>query len=60
MALSEVKPGMTGLWQVSGRSRLGYDEMIDLDLQYVREWSPLTDVVILVRTPFAVVRRETA
>jgi lipopolysaccharide/colanic/teichoic acid biosynthesis glycosyltransferase len=56
----EVKPGMTGLWQVSGRSRLGYDEMIDLDLQYVREWSPLTDVVILVRTPFAVVRRETA
>ena len=56
----EVKPGMTGLWQVSGRSRLGYDEMIDLDLQYAREWSPLTDVWILVRTPFAVFRRETA
>ena len=51
---------MTGLWQVGGRSRLGYDEMIDLDLQYVRAWSPLTDVVILARTPFAVVRRETA
>jgi lipopolysaccharide/colanic/teichoic acid biosynthesis glycosyltransferase len=56
----EVKPGMTGLWQVSGRSRLGYDEMIDLDLQYAREWSPLTDVGILARTPFAVFRRETA
>jgi lipopolysaccharide/colanic/teichoic acid biosynthesis glycosyltransferase len=56
----EVKPGMTGLWQVSGRSRLGYDEMIDLDLQYAREWSPFTDVCILARTPFAVFRRETA
>jgi lipopolysaccharide/colanic/teichoic acid biosynthesis glycosyltransferase len=56
----DVKPGMTGLWQVSGRSRLGYDEMIDLDLQYVRDWSPLADLQILARTPFAVLRRETA
>jgi lipopolysaccharide/colanic/teichoic acid biosynthesis glycosyltransferase len=55
-----VKPGMTGLWQVSGRSRLGYDEMIDLDLQYARTWSPLEDLRILARTPFAVLRRETA
>jgi lipopolysaccharide/colanic/teichoic acid biosynthesis glycosyltransferase len=56
----EVKPGMTGLWQVCGRSRLGYDEMIDLDLRYVRTWSPLGDLGILVRTPLAVFRRETA
>ena len=56
----DVKPGMTGLWQVSGRSRLEYDEMIDLDLQYAQEWSPLGDVRILARTPVAVFRRETA
>jgi len=56
----DVKPGMTGLWQVSGRSRLGYDEMIDLDLQYTRDWSPFDDLRILARTPFAVFRRETA
>jgi lipopolysaccharide/colanic/teichoic acid biosynthesis glycosyltransferase len=56
----DVKPGMTGLWQVSGRSRLEYDEMIDLDLQYAEEWSPLGDVRILARTPVAVFRRETA
>jgi lipopolysaccharide/colanic/teichoic acid biosynthesis glycosyltransferase len=55
-----VKPGMTGLWQVSGRSRLEYDEMIDLDLQYAEEWSPFGDVRILARTPVAVFRRETA
>jgi lipopolysaccharide/colanic/teichoic acid biosynthesis glycosyltransferase len=55
-----VKPGMTGLWQVSGRSRLGYDDMIELDLRYVRTWSPAGDVWILVRTPLAVFRRETA
>ncbi len=56
----DVKPGMTGLWQVSGRSRLGYDEMIDLDLAYARDWSPLDDLRILARTPIAVFRRETA
>ena len=56
----DVKPGMTGLWQVSGRSRLGYDEMIDLDLEYARDWSPLEDLRILALTPFAVFRRETA
>ena len=51
---------MTGLWQVNGRSRLGYDEMIDLDLEYARTWSPFEDLCILARTPFAVFRRETA
>jgi lipopolysaccharide/colanic/teichoic acid biosynthesis glycosyltransferase len=56
----DVKPGMTGLWQVSGRSRLTFDQMIDLDLEYARQWNPFTDLRIILRTPFAVFRRETA
>jgi lipopolysaccharide/colanic/teichoic acid biosynthesis glycosyltransferase len=47
-------PGMTGLWQVSGRSDLGYDDMIKLDLRYVREWSLVLDFIILLRTPAVV------
>jgi len=47
-------PGMTGLWQVSGRSGLGYEDMIALDLRYQQEWSFVTDVAILLRTPAAV------
>jgi lipopolysaccharide/colanic/teichoic acid biosynthesis glycosyltransferase len=45
---------MTGLWQVSGRSDLGYDDMIKLDLRYVREWSLVLDFIILLRTPAVV------
>jgi len=52
----EVKPGITGLWQVTGRSRLRFDEMVRLDLQYVRTWSLWLDVKILFKTPFAVIR----
>ena len=48
-------PGMTGLWQVSGRSSLGYDDMIALDLKYHREWTFLQDLRILLKTPTAVV-----
>jgi lipopolysaccharide/colanic/teichoic acid biosynthesis glycosyltransferase len=47
-------PGMTGLWQVSGRSNLGYEAMIALDLSYVRDWSILLDLGILMRTPAVV------
>jgi len=43
-------PGMTGLWQVSGRSDLAYDEMMRLDLSYTRDWSIELDVRILLRT----------
>ena len=53
--LLEAKPGITGLWQVSGRSRVTFDEMVRLDLRYARTWSPWADVKILVRTPVAVV-----
>jgi lipopolysaccharide/colanic/teichoic acid biosynthesis glycosyltransferase len=56
-----AKPGLTGLWQVNGRSRLSFEEMIELDIRYAREWSPLLDLRILVRTPKAVLwSRDTA
>ena len=51
----EAKPGITGLWQVQGRSRVGFDEMVRLDLRYVRCWSPWLDLKILLQTPKAVV-----
>lgn len=46
----EVPPGMTGLWQVSGRSRLSFDEMVLLDIYYIENWSLWMDFKILVRT----------
>ena len=49
-----VRPGMTGLWQVSGRSDLSWDESLKLDLRYVDNWSPITDLWILLRTVWAV------
>jgi lipopolysaccharide/colanic/teichoic acid biosynthesis glycosyltransferase len=51
----EVKPGITGLWQVTGRSRVKFDEMVRLDLRYATSWSPWLDVKILLRTPRAVI-----
>jgi lipopolysaccharide/colanic/teichoic acid biosynthesis glycosyltransferase len=50
----EVKPGVTGLWQVKGRSRTSFDEMVRLDLQYARTYSFWTDLKILLATPAAV------
>lgn len=50
-----VKPGMSGLWQVSGRSTLSWDDAIRLDLYYVENWSFMQDVQILFRTIKAVV-----
>jgi lipopolysaccharide/colanic/teichoic acid biosynthesis glycosyltransferase len=58
--LLEAKPGITGLWQVSGRSRVKFDDMVRLDLQYARTWSPWADVKILFRTPGAVILGEGA
>ncbi len=51
-----VKPGMTGLWQVSGRSDLDWEETVRLDLYYVENWSLALDMVILVRTLAVVLR----
>lgn len=50
----EVKPGITGLWQVRGRSRTGFNEMVRLDLLYARKWSLWLDIKILLQTPMAV------
>ncbi len=50
----ELRPGITGLWQVSGRSRIGFNDMVRLDLEYARTWSPWLDCKILLRTPLAV------
>jgi exopolysaccharide biosynthesis polyprenyl glycosylphosphotransferase len=52
--LLEVKPGITGLWQVAGRSRLPFDDMVRLDLRYATTWSLWLDLKILLRTPQAV------
>lgn len=55
-----VKPGMTGLWQVSGRSNLSWEDSVRLDLYYVENWSMVTDLVLLARTARAVIRRDGA
>jgi lipopolysaccharide/colanic/teichoic acid biosynthesis glycosyltransferase len=52
----EVKPGLTGLWQVTGRSRVKFDDMVRLDLRYATSWSPWVDFKILMRTPLAVIK----
>jgi exopolysaccharide biosynthesis polyprenyl glycosylphosphotransferase len=56
----EVKPGLTGLWQVSGRSRLSWDESVSLDIDYVDNWSPRRDLRIAIATVRAVVVKEGA
>jgi lipopolysaccharide/colanic/teichoic acid biosynthesis glycosyltransferase len=52
----EFKPGVTGLWQVSGRSRVKFDDMVRLDLRYALSWSLWLDFKILALTPLAVIR----
>jgi exopolysaccharide biosynthesis polyprenyl glycosylphosphotransferase len=55
-----VKPGITGLWQVSGRSSVGFDQWIKLDFNYIDRWSLGLDFMILARTVKAVVKRDGA
>ena len=55
-----VSPGMTGLWQVSGRSDLTFDEMVLLDIYYIENWSPWLDINILLRTVPKVILGEGA
>lgn len=55
-----TRPGLTGLWQVSGRSSLDYENRVALDSQYVRNWSIWLDLVILLRTIVAVMRVDRA
>jgi len=56
----EIKPGITGLWQVEGRSRTHFDDMVRLDLKYARAWSIWLDLKILAQTPAAVIQGEGA
>ena len=59
-ACFDVKPGLTGLWQVSGRSKLGFTEMLQLDAEYARSTGPITDAKILLRTPVEIFRGRCA
>jgi lipopolysaccharide/colanic/teichoic acid biosynthesis glycosyltransferase len=52
--LLAAKPGITGLWQVDGRSRVKFDDMVRLDIRYAKSWSLWLDIKILLRTPVAV------
>jgi Undecaprenyl-phosphate galactose phosphotransferase WbaP len=54
----QVRPGITGIWQVSGRNDCGYDQRIEMDALYVRNWRFSTDIVILLRTLGAVLARK--
>lgn len=56
----DMKPGITGLWQVSGRNRLTFDEMVRLDLFYIENWSLWLDLKIILRTLPAMLRGEDA
>ncbi len=55
-----VKPGITGLWQVNGRSSVGFDEWVALDTRYIEDWSLLLDLKIMARTVSAVLKRSGA
>jgi len=53
-------PGITGLWQIQGRSSTSFDGMVKLDIEYIKRASLLLDLKILIRTPAAVFRDEKA
>jgi len=55
-----VLPGMTGLWQIAGRSDLSFDELVRLDFYYIENWSTWLDITILVKTIPAVIGRRGA
>ena len=56
----KVRPGLTGLWQVSGRSELSYEERVMLDARYISNWTPWLDLYILLKTVYAVLGRKGA
>jgi exopolysaccharide biosynthesis polyprenyl glycosylphosphotransferase len=55
-----MKPGITGLWQVDGRSATSFDDMVRMDIRYIREWSLLLDIKILFKTPLVVLTCKAA
>jgi exopolysaccharide biosynthesis polyprenyl glycosylphosphotransferase len=58
--LLTIKPGITGLWQVSGRSDISYEERVRLDMYYIRNWSIWLDLQLMIRTPSAVLKSRGA
>ena len=58
--LLSVKPGLTGAWQVSGRQNVDYKQRVEMDIDYIRNWSLSLDLRILLRTPLKVLRAEGA
>jgi lipopolysaccharide/colanic/teichoic acid biosynthesis glycosyltransferase len=58
--LMTVRPGITGLWQVSGRSDITYEERVRLDMHYIRNWSIWLDLQLLFQTIPAVIKRRGA
>ncbi|MFA6197546.1 MAG: sugar transferase [Patescibacteria group bacterium] len=56
--LLAIKPGMTGLAQISGRSELNFDEEAKLDIYYIEHWSPLLDLKVVIRTPWVVLNAK--
>lgn len=54
LARLSIHPGMTGLWQISGRSDIDFDQRVELDLSYINEQSLMLDLKILFKTPFKV------
>jgi lipopolysaccharide/colanic/teichoic acid biosynthesis glycosyltransferase len=58
--LLSVKPGLTGYWQIQGRQDVSYEERVRMDVQYITNWSLALDLMILLKTPFRVIRGEGA
>ncbi len=58
MQILFIRPGITGLAQISGRSDLEFDEEARLDIYYIEHWSPWLDMWILLKTPFVVLQRR--
>jgi lipopolysaccharide/colanic/teichoic acid biosynthesis glycosyltransferase len=58
--LFTVRPGLTGLWQVSGRSDVSYDERVQLDMYYIRNYSFWLDLQLIIQTPSAVLKSRGA
>jgi lipopolysaccharide/colanic/teichoic acid biosynthesis glycosyltransferase len=58
--LLEMKPGITGPWQIKGRSAATFDEMVRMDIKYVQEWSLWLDIKILSQTPWVVLKGKGA
>jgi lipopolysaccharide/colanic/teichoic acid biosynthesis glycosyltransferase len=57
---SRTRPGITGLWQIRGRSNLAFDDMVRYDQEYIRNWSLVLDFIILMKTPLLVLMGDGA